>query len=165
MTAAERREAEKLAQLVAAVGLEPDQINAYPRRHRVGQLQRMQRQLVIGAVLFRYTYIDELLSDLIAWDYFDQSRSFAQHWQTKRFRAFNHFVLDQLYLVQKLNYVRYRHSVPKPLVSTITAMNDLRNALAHSFFPENRRNKPEWRRQSIFDPPALEGFDEDTQRV
>jgi len=165
MTAAEQREAEKLERLFAAVGLEPERLADYPRRDRVGQLQRMQRQTVVGAVLFRYTYIDEILSCVIAWDFFDRSLSFARLWRRKRFKAFNYFVLDQLYLAQKLKLVQYLHPVPKKLVGTIMALNELRNALAHSFFPENRRQKPQWRGRLIFDPDALEAFTTDTQGV
>jgi hypothetical protein len=165
MTAAEQREVAKLAQLVRAVGLDASRLAEYPRRDRVGQLQRMQRQTVVGAVLNRYTYVDELLSCAVAWEFFDRSRSFSQLWRTKQFKAFNYFVLDQLYLAQKLKLVQYLHPVPKHIVSITMALNDLRNAVAHSFFPENRKQRPTWNGRLIFEVDAVAAFDSDTQEV
>ena len=165
MTAAEKREAELLARLVRAVGLDSSRIAEYPRRYRLGQLQRMQRQTVVGAVLFRYTSVDEVLACVIASDFFEPSRSFPEHWRAKRFKAFNYFVLDQLYLAQKLRLVQYLHPVPRKLASTIMALNDLRNALGHSLFPENRKQKPQWAGKLIFEVEAIEAFDADTQEV
>jgi hypothetical protein len=165
MTSAEKGETEKLAQLIEAVGLNPSQITKYPRRYRVTRLQLMQRQVVIGAVLTRYTYIDEPLSCAVAWEFFDLSRSFPEHWRTKRFKAFNYFVLDQVYMAQKLKLVQYLHPVPKRITSTVMALNDLRNGLAHSFFPENRKQPPRWGGTLIFQVEAMKAFDADTQEV
>jgi hypothetical protein len=165
MTKAEARELTKLQGLTRAVGLDGSRIGEYPRQIRVGQLERMQRQTVVGAVLHRYTAIDELLGCVIAWDFFDRSKPFGMHWRSKRFQAFNYFVLDQLYLLQKLKFVQYLHAVPKDVSKTIAALNDIRNALAHSLFPENRKQKPMWAGQLIFEVAAIEAFDADTQRV
>ncbi len=165
MTAAEQREAAKLAQLVRAAGLDLSRLTKYPRRNRLGVLEVMQRQTVVGAVLSRYTYIDELLGCAVAWEFFDAARSFPQLWRSKRFKAFNYFVLDQLYLAQKLKLVQYLHAVPRRIASTTMALNELRNAVAHSFFPENRKQKPVWGGRLIFDVEAVEAFDADTQQV
>ncbi len=165
MTAAEKRESEKLAQLLEAAGIDLQRLSEYRRPYRLVHLQLMQRQVVVGAVLFRYTYIDELLSSAIAWHFFDRSKSFSRHWRTKRFKAFNYLILDQLYVAQKLKLVQYLHPVPKKIASTIMAVNELRNALAHSFFPENRRQKPKWRGKNIFDVEAVVAFHADVREV
>ena len=165
MTSPVQREAAKLAKLVEAVGLKPARISQYPKRYRLGQLQRMQRQVVIGAVLFRYTYIDEILACVAAWEFFDRSLPFSRHWRTKRFQAFNYFILDQLYLPQKLKLVQFLHPIPKKVASTVMALNELRNALAHSFFPENRRQESRWAGKLIFDVEAIQVFDRETQEV
>ena len=35
------------------------------------------------------------------------------------------------------------------------------NAVAHSFFPENRRRKPEWKNENVFDKEGFVRFKED----
>ena len=168
MTGPERREAAKLAELLTAVRLDPNGLSEYPRRDRLLTLERMQRQVVVGAVLFRYTYVDELLATVVAWDFFDRKpreTSFSRLWRTKKFRAFNYHVLDQRYLAQKLRLVQYLHPVPRNIASTIMALNDLRNAMAHSLFPENRKQKPAWNGKLIFDVDGVAAFESDIQEV
>ena len=43
----------------------------------------------------------------------------------------------------------------------LLALNELRNALAHSFFPENRRVKPGWKGAHIFSGAGFDQFWDD----
>jgi hypothetical protein len=47
--------------------------------------------------------------------------------------------------------------MPPAVYKNLLALNDLRNALAHSFFPENRRVKPQWKSMDIF---SIKGFEQ-----
>ena len=49
--------------------------------------------------------------------------------------------------------------------SDLAALNDLRNGVAHSFFPKNRRRKPEWKGQSVFTKAGFDRFLEDMQKL
>jgi hypothetical protein len=40
--------------------------------------------------------------------------------------------------------------LPTKIYKDLVALNELRNGLAHSFFPENRRVKPGWKGADIF---------------
>jgi hypothetical protein len=74
-------------------------------------------------------------------------------------------VLERLYLLQKLDLVRSVHEIPKWVSSDLAALNDLRNGIAHSFFPQNRRRKPEWKGVSVFTMAGFEGFLKDISKL
>ena len=102
--------------------------------------------------------MDELLGQAICEEFFDtRGRTYMKLWRTKKFEAFNYHMLERLYLIQKADFVRERIRMPKQIYSGILALNELRNALAHSFFPENRRVKPRWKGIDIF---STDGFDQ-----
>jgi len=46
----------------------------------------------------------------------------------------------------KLRFVKSISGVPKGIAADIERLNSLRNAMAHSFFPENlKRQNPVWK--------------------
>ncbi len=47
--------------------------------------------------------------------------------------------MDKTYLLKKLSMVEAINKVPADVSKSIKRINDLRNALAHSLFPQNRR--------------------------
>jgi hypothetical protein len=56
--------------------------------------------------------------------------------------------------------------LPAPVRRDIEALNNLRNGLAHTLFPENLRPaRPEWKGQGIFTVAGLGRFTEETQGV
>jgi hypothetical protein len=89
--------------------------------------------------------------------FFRKKRGFIKLWKTKRFQNFNYYVLENLYVLKKLDLVRaVVKKFPKDVSEAIHRINDLRNALAHSFFPENlRRSRTDYRGKDIY---SLEGF-------
>jgi len=97
----------------------------------------------------------------MCWHLFGKKRGFPELWKTRRFQVFNYQLLEKTYLVQKLDFVKAIHDIPKPVVSDLMALNDLRNAVAHSFFPENRRRKPEWKDENVFEKEGFVHFKED----
>ncbi len=70
-------------------------------------------------------------------------------------------MLERLYLLQKLDLVKSIHSIPKWVAADLATLNDLRNGIAHSFFPQNRRRKPDWKGLGIFTDAGFERFLED----
>ena len=103
----------------------------------------IKRSLVHGNIVEKYTYIDECLAIIVCNHFFPRragEKTFSRLWKTKKFRSFTHYLLDDIYLLGKLRLVRKLDEVPKDCREYIEQINALRNAIAHSFFPENRRD-------------------------
>ncbi len=114
----------------------------YKRGYREAALQLMRDKLVRAEVIYSYTLIDEYLTDVICDYYFKRPKksvSYARLWRTKRFKVFVHYLMDETYLLKKLSMVEAIKKVPTDVSKSIKRINDLRNALAHSLFPHNRR--------------------------
>ena len=53
--------------------------------------------------------------------------------------------------MEKLAYVRAIREVPRPIRRDVEQLNNLRNGVAHAFFPENLRSaQPKWKGLDIF---------------
>jgi hypothetical protein len=101
-------------------------------------LQIAIHKMVIGEVVIRYTLLDEILADLIAKFLFD-STDFPRLWRMKKFSIFVHHVLDGMYLLKKMDTVHAIKPLPSGVIKAIRKINAVRNAFAHSLFPENRK--------------------------
>jgi len=132
---------------------------------RTPRLELAKDQIIRSAIIQKYVLLDEFLSAVVCWHFFGKRRGFPELWRTKRFRSFNYFVLERLYLLQKLDLARSIHEIPKWVSSDLAALNDLRNGIAHSFFPQNRRRKPEWKSVSVFTIAVFEGFLQDMSKL
>ena len=166
LTNKQRRLVGEVKNLLASQMLDPDVIMAEADPEaRTTYLELAKLHIIRGAVILKYVLMDELLSAVICWHYFGRRRSFQELWKTKRFRLFNYFILERLYLLQKLDLIRGVHKIPKWVSSDLAALNELRNGIAHSFFPENRRRGPEWKGHSVFADDGWERFLEDMQKL
>ena len=105
-------------------------------------LQIAIHKMATGEVVIRYTLLDEILADLIA-RYFFQSADFPKLWRTKKFSTFVHHVLDEMYLLKKMDVVHAIKPLPSNVRKAIRKINAVRNAFAHSLFPENRKEHRE----------------------
>jgi len=143
--------------------LSPDISNVEPSL-KTSHLEYAFNQLVRLGVLANYLIIDELLSNIVCRLYFPR-RSFIKLWKTKKFKNFNYYILENIYLIQKANLIRSHSKMPTTIFNDIQELNSLRNAIAHSFFPENRRIKPVWKKKDIFTKEGFDSFWEDTNRV
>lgn len=166
LTKKQRALVTELKELISGLDLSPDEIaeEADPDA-RTTYLEIAKDQIVRSAVVLKYVLMDEFLSAIMCWHYFGKTRGFSQLWKTKPFKTFNYFILERLYLLQKLDLVKSVHVLPKWVSSDLAALNELRNAVAHSFFPQNRRRKPEWKGQSVFTRPGFDRFLEDMQKL
>lgn len=159
LTRKQRRLQREVTDLLELLHLAPD-VSAVGSEWRTTHLELAKRELIIGAVLRQYLLMDEHLNNEICREFFPR-RAFQELWRTKRFRVFNYHVLERLYVLQKVEFVRARTHLPKKVYRDILALNDVRNALAHSFFPENRRVKPLWKGVDIFSKAGFDQFWED----
>ena len=166
LTKKQRALATDLKDLMARLRLDPDQIvdKAEPDA-RTTYLKLARDQIIRSAIILKYVLMDEHLSAVMCWHYFGKKRSFPQLWKTERFRTFNYFILEKLYLLQKLELVKNVHDIPGWVLSDLAALNDLRNGIAHSFFPENRRRKPDWKGKSVFTRSGFDHFLEDMDKL
>ena len=152
--------------LISRLGLDPDEVVEEADPEKISPfLEIAKDQIIRSAIVLKYVLMDEYLSAIVCWHYFGKKRAFPKLWKTQRFQTFNHFVLERLYLLQKLDLVKSVHEIPKWVSSDLAALNDLRNGVAHSFFPQNRRRKPEWKGQSVFVRAGLDRFLEDMQKL
>ena len=143
-----------------------EQIEDYPPESRTTYLLLMRNKLVRGQVVVSYTLIDEFLANRICRFFFSRKRSFPELWKTKRFRLFNHYVVESLSLLEKLRFGKAIQEIPKAIAKDIESLNVLRNGLAHSFFPENlRSSKPVWKGEDVFTIVGFRRFHADMQRV
>jgi hypothetical protein len=114
----------------------------YSEPERTITLQLVKRALINQEIILQYTLIDEYLSDIICNYYFRRRKNevtYRRLWREEKFQIFNHFIIEEAYFLQKLRIVHAIEEVPSEHRNSMEAINALRNAIAHSFFPENRR--------------------------
>lgn len=86
----------------------------------------MKDKLVRSEVINRYTLLDEFLTDIICNYYFRRKRSNESYktlWTTKPFKVFVHYIMEETYLLKKLEIVRAIKEVPSDVVSAIKRIN------------------------------------------
>jgi hypothetical protein len=134
-----RKEADKIAEMAQVDYWNIEKKWDEPLWRTVG-LRIAIARLVTAEVVSQYTFLDEVLSDLICRYYYKKPNNpkFI-FWKRKKFRIFVHFMLDEMYLLKKMQLVHAIKPLPKEVRETIAKVNAVRNAMAHSFFPENRK--------------------------
>lgn len=166
LTKRQRKLITELEDLSSLLRLDYQNIEDYEPESRTPRLERMKRHFVVGEVVAQYTLIDEYLNMKLCHYFFGRGKSFIRLWKTKRFQRFNYHILEELSLLAKLRFVRSFSNVPRSIVSDIERINNLRNGLAHAFFPENlKRSKPVYKGKGIFSKEGIETFMEDTGRI
>lgn len=155
-----RKEAEEIARLAQVAFGDADEWEKGLERQT--RLRICIHNMVVAAVVQQYTLFDEVLADLICRYYFKQPGSprFIL-WKQKKFRIFVHFLLDEMYLLKELAHAI--KPLPKEVREMIRKVNALRNSLAHSLFPENRKEhrkagKVLYAGKDIRSPEGLEQF-------
>ncbi len=122
------------------------------------RLELAKDRLIRIVIISDYVLVNEQL-DVIICNYFFGKKT---TWKSKKFRIFNQHVLERLTLVNKIDLLEEFLSLPHPVRSFILALNGLRNAFAHSFFPENRRReKPLYKKKSIYKIDVLREYKKD----
>lgn len=143
LTRAERKLQAEVKEIAFLVGVDFWAVEEhYKSGYRKAKLELMKDKLVRSEVIYWYTLIDEYLTDVICDYYFrrhKKSASYNRLWRTKHFKVFVHYLMDETYLLKKLSMVEAIKKVPTDVSKSIKRINDLRNVLAHSLFPQNRR--------------------------
>ena len=145
----------------------------YDEDARTAILGVMKVKLVRAEIIMKYTLIDEFLSVIISHYYFIRPKkgaSFRALWQTKKFKIFSQYVLDEMYLLPKMRLVHAIKEIPSDVRNAIERINAVRNAIAHSFFPENRRQYSKYknvmyRDADLYTKEGVEKFIEDAALV
>jgi hypothetical protein len=99
-------------------------------------------KMSIAEVVMQYTLLDEMLAEIIVRYFFDIEPDvlhYEKAWKTEKFKIFVHHILDETFLLKKLSIVHAISPVPSEVTKIINRVNAVRNGLAHSFFPENRK--------------------------
>jgi hypothetical protein len=127
-----------------AAGLNLDHWNVDQKRKpddRIVFLEVVRDKMIRAEVVTKYALIDEYLTNIICNYYFGRPRGdvYRALWRRKDFTIFVHYLMDEIYLLKKLSIVRAIRPVPKDVVTAVSRINDVRNDLAHSLFPQNRR--------------------------
>jgi hypothetical protein len=112
-----------------------------PKGHRRSFIELAISRIVVAEIITRYTHLDEILSELICHYYFPRRRERGRHklWKNDKFRIFVNYLLDETYLIKKLDIAHAINPIAREVRSIVQKVNSLRNAMAHSFFPENRK--------------------------
>jgi hypothetical protein len=171
LTAKQRRLIDEIEEIAVSIKMDYWNILDYAEGGRTVILELMKRQLVRSEIIMRYTLIDEFLTEIICYYYFKTPKkqfSYENLWRTNKFQIFAHYFMDETYLLKKMTIVNAIKEIPSPIKSTIARINDVRNAIAHSFFPENRRQyksykKVMYKNADIFTNEGITKFLEDVQ--
>ena len=171
LTRWQKRTIKELDEIYAGIGIDYWDIEDYDRESRSAVLELQKRKAIVGGIIVQYTIIDDMMNWDICRHFFDPRKSSMQLWRTKKFQNFNYYILENLYLLEKLKLVQtFYRKIPKNIVGDICLLNDLRNAVAHAFFPENLRRYKKWGKavykgKDIFTVEGMKLFMEDMGRV
>jgi hypothetical protein len=156
----------ELDEIVELFGLNYRKISEIEKEARIPYIRLAKDQYIRSQVVMTYVVIDEFLGCAICNYFFGKKKGFMKLWRTKKFRNFNFYILEKLSLLNKLELAKIILMMPREIENAVRRVNDLRNGLAHSFFPENlRRNKPVYRNESIYSIKGLRLFEEDREKI
>jgi hypothetical protein len=154
--------------ILDATGLSPDRVLELVEDDSeavVPTLKSMTDQAVRGDVILEYTMIDMELDFILLRHFFGSGKKLIAARRTRRYKTLN-LILQSIYLMQKLSLVRSFKSIPRPIISKIAAINDLRNGLAHTFFVSDlKASKRTYKGHSIFTRKGLEALHNDALEV
>lgn len=154
LTKRQRKLVKEIQEIADLNGLDYRDLADLDTRDRTFRLTRVRDLFIRVTVVSDYILIDQQLSSLII-QYFFRKRG-NRFQRTKMYRVFSLGILEELFLLKKLQIVSKVHKMPKDIYKFITEMNSIRNALTHSLFPENlQKNKPLYKKKSIY---SMEGF-------
>ena len=171
LTPKQRRLKAEIEDIAASIRMDYWNILDYDEDGRTVILELMKQQLIRSEIITRYTLIDHFLTEIIVHYYFrvpKQQFSFPRLWRTKKFPIFAYYFMDETYLLKKMTIVNAIKEIPSPIKSAIARINDVRNAIAHSFLREYRRQyrghkKVMYQGVNIFSEDGVTKFLEDTQ--
>lgn len=155
LTRPQQKLVREIDEIVMRLRINYREIVEYEPDERAPRLRKVRDHVVRGEIVLSYALIDEFLNLILCKHFFGRRIDTVRLWKTKRFKNFNYFFLEKLSLMEKLAYVRALKEVPKSIRGDVERLNNLRNGIAHAFFPQNLRSaKPRWKGKDVF---SLEG--------
>jgi hypothetical protein len=156
----------ELDDITSVLRLDYQNIDEYEKEARTPYLQAAKDKIIRGQVIVWYTLVDEFLNMELCHYFYGKKQSFIKLWKTKKFQHFNYHILEELYLLQKLRFLKSIKKVPKNISENIERINYLRNGIAHSFFPENlKKSKPVYKGKDIFSLEGLKTLGDDVDKI
>lgn len=156
----------ELNEINEILGIDYQNIEDYEKEARTPYLKMAMDHIIRSAVIIEYKLIDENLHMLICDYFFGKKKNYTRLWKTKKFQSFNQYILEKLFPLNKLELAQQICKIPENIVNDIYKINDLRNGLAHSFFPENlRKNKPIYKGKRIHTSEGIKLFMEDSIKL
>src|SRR5262249_12856477 len=131
----------------------------------VPTLRSMTDQIVRSEIVFEYTMLDMELNSMLQQHFFGRGKKLRAARSRRQYKTLR-LMLQNAYLLQKLAIVRTFKKVPKDIVTIITAINDLRNGVAHTFFIEDLPlSKRTYKGFDVFTVKGPEAFRKDIWRT
>ena len=143
----------EIEEIASAINMNHWDILKYDPESRTPYLRLMKDKLVRSEIIQKYTWIDENLTLIITHFYFGRRDPLPKLWRTKRFRIFRHYMMDEAYILGKTRVVDAIGKIPSQIRQKIERINALRNAIAHGFFPGERRQYAKYKKA------MYQGFD------
>lgn len=174
LTPTQRRLLDEIKEISESVQMDHWNILNYEQDARTPILGVMKQKLIRAEIIMKYTLIDEVLSVIISNYYFRRDQNtqstFRRLWRTKKFQLFMNYFLDEAYLLNKMRMVHEIKALPSDVRNAVERINAVRNAIAHSFFPENRRQYKAqkmvmYQNAHMFSKEGIAKFLEDARRV
>jgi hypothetical protein len=151
-------EAQMIAQLTQ-LNISVDEYDLPYREQAPIAIQKM----VLAEIAAKYTLIDKELCVII------QKYFLGIRYRSTQFRLFRQLILDELFLIKKIEIVRAIKEIPKIVRNTIFDLNYISNAVFHSSHQETRRSskrrKVFYRGKDIRTYEGLKMFMEDAHRA
>lgn len=167
LTRTDKRKVKELDEFAAIARIDYWHFDEYDDPHQRRAYYDLARDRMVRVVIVsHYVFLDELLTNLIGRHYFGAKRSEMKLWKTARFRNFQYHIMEELSLMKKLALVKAFKSVPSRIEEIVRLTNVLRNAVAHSFFPTNKRDfkrtkKVTYKGQDVYSVDGMRLFDKE----
>jgi len=170
LNAEEERAVEELDEIYHLLSMDYWKIEEWPERLRASALRLAKRRAVMGQIIVQYTMIDELLNREICRYFFGPDEGMLGTSGVEKHRNFSDYILERLYVLQKMAVVRSFCTVPKDIREKVNKLDALRNAVAHSLVPEvtrdyRKRWKLPYKGKDIFTVEGLKLFLKDMESV
>lgn len=155
---------EEISTIRELLALDHENIDQYSQK--ANRLRLIKEQMIRARVILWYSWVDETLDYTISnYFFYNHRRTGRLNWNSKKYSNFKHYVLEKMYLPQKIELAVKVKRRWKKHEGNIWKLNTLRNALAHSFFPEQRPQKPEYKKKDIFSLAGIAALEEDMQAL
>jgi hypothetical protein len=167
LTPTDRRKVKELEEIAGIARVDFWNFADYEDRDQRKACYDLARDRMVRVVIVsHYVFFDELLTNLIGRHYFGAKRSEMKLWKTKRFRNFQYYIMEELSLMKKVALVKAFKPIPSRIAETVRLTNVLRNAVAHSFFPANKRDfrrtkKVTYKGQDVYTVEGLRLFNDE----